>query len=209
MTKVILIPCCKLKKPGGKKIYERGICAPALLSMASGEALLNARRDLSNLLGLTPAPDLGSEGQNTIEYLPAYQRYGGNLYKEARLTNTDALWQSGGNVIIVSALYGLVTALEPIRDYDLEMKHMLPDNGRVYTWWKRRQLGVLVHEAMVQFGDATVYDLLSGDYRKALKPWPPDSLNARYCIFDERYSLLRSGSTHHRGMDVRRLLSGG
>ena len=112
-------------------------------------------------------------------------------------------------MLIVSALYGLVTALEPIRDYDLEMKGTLPNGGRVYTWWKQRRLGVLVHEAIEHFGHATVYDLLSGDYRKALELWPPPSLRAKRETFDEKYGPLRSGSTHHRGVDVRRLLSKG
>ncbi len=109
----------------------------------------------------------------------------------------------------MSALYGLVTALEPIRDYDLEMKCKLRNRGTVHNWWKQRRLGVLVHEAIEHFGQATMYDLLSGDYRKALEPWPPPSLRARRKTFDEKYGRLRSGSTHHRGLDVRRLLSGG
>ncbi len=206
MTNVILIPCCKIKKPYGETTYEVGVSAPALLSPASGQALLGARRDLSCVLGLAPAPDLGSEGGASIRYMSAYERYDGHLYKEARLTHEDALGCSGGQVLIVSALYGLVTALEPIRDYDLEMKSRLPNQGRVYTWWKQRRLGVLVHEAIEGFGETTVYDLLSGDYRKALKPWPPSSLRATYCTFDDKYGPLRSGSTHHRGLDVRRLL---
>lgn len=206
MTNVILIPCCKIKKSYGETTYEAGVSAPALLSPASRQTLLNARRDLSRLLGLAPGPDLGSESQSAIEYMPAYERYDGYLYQKARLTDADALGRSGGRVLIVSALYGLVTALEPIRNYDLEMKCRLPNQGRVYTWWKQRRLGVLVHEAIEDFGETTVYDLLSGDYRKALKPWPPSSLRAGYCTFDDKYGPLRSGSTRHRGMDVRRLL---
>lgn len=65
---------------------------------------------------------------------------------------------------------------------------------------------MLVREAIEHLSETTVYDLLSGDYRKALKPWPPSSLRAGYCTFDDKYGPLRSGSTHHRGMDVRRLL---
>ena len=206
MTNVILIPCCKRKRTGGDARYEASVSVPALLPPASGQALLGARRDLSCVLGLAPAPDLGSEGGGSIRYMPAYRRYQGRLYEKAQLTHEDALGHSGGQVLIVSALYGLVTALEPIRDYDLEMKCTLPNRRRVYTWWKERQLGLLVHEAIEHFGEATVYDLLSGDYRKALEPWPPSSLSARRVTYDDRYRPLRSGSTHHRGTDVRRLL---
>ncbi len=206
MTNVILIPCCKRKRTGGDARYEASVSVPTLLPPASGQALLDARRDLSHLLDLTPGPDLGSEGGGSIRYMPAYQRYQGRLYEKAQLTHEDALGRSGARVLIVSALYGLVTALEPIRKYDLEMKCTLPNDGRVYTWWKQRRLGVLVREAIEGFGETTVYDLLSGDYRKALKPWPPSSLRATYCTFDDKYGPLRSGSTHHRGLDVRRLL---
>ena len=206
MTNVILIPCCNIKKPYGETTYEADVSAPALLSPTSRQALLDARRDLSRLLGLAPGPDLGSKGGGSIRYMPAYQRYQGRLYEKAQLTHEDALGRSGARVLIVSALYGLVTALEPIRKYDLEMKCTLPNRRRVYTWWKQRQLGVLVLEAIEHFGEATVYDLLSGDYRKALEPWPPSSLSARRVTYDDRYRPLRSGSTHHRGTDVRRLL---
>ena len=206
MTNAILIPCCKIKKPYGETTYEAGVSAPALLSPASRQTLLDARKDLSRLLELAPGPDLGSESGRSIRYMPAYQRYQGRLYEKAQLTHEDALGRSGARVLIVSALYGLVTALEPIRKYDLEMKCTLPNDRRVYTWWKQRRLGVVVREAIEHFDEATVYDLLSGDYRKALKPWPPSSLRAGYCTFDDKYGPLRSGSTHHRGLDVRRLL---
>ena len=63
-----------------------------------------------------------------------------------------------------------------------------------------------MREAIEHFDEATVYDLLSGDYRKALAPWPPSSLSATRVTYDDVYGPLRSGSTHHRGLDVRRLL---
>ena len=96
MTNVILIPCCKIKKSYGETTYEAGVSAPALLPPASGQALLDARRDLSRLLGLAPGPDLGSESQSAIEYMPAYERYDGHLYKEARLTSP--IHRTGGSL---------------------------------------------------------------------------------------------------------------
>jgi hypothetical protein len=44
---------------------------------------------------------------------------------------------------------------------------------------------------------------------KALKPWPPSSLRARRRTFDDKYGPLKSGSTHHRDRNIRRLLAGG
>ncbi len=166
--------------------------------------LLRARADLSRLLDLAPGPDLGTEVQNAILYKAAYQRYDGNLYREARLTDADALGHSGGRVLIVSALYGLVTPLERIRDYDLEMSCRLPDGRKVYTWWKDRDLGAFVCEAAERLCVDTICDLLSGNYRKALLPWPPSTLRATYNLY--QYPGRGTGSIFDRGKDLRRLL---
>jgi cytoplasmic iron level regulating protein YaaA (DUF328/UPF0246 family) len=163
---------------------------------------------LGRFLGLLPGPDLGIEGQPSAPYLPAYERYDGGLYRAAQLTRDDALGLSVGQVLILSALYGLVTALEPIRYYNLQMEDKLPDGGKVHEFWRNRQLRELVQEAIEHLGATTVWDLLSSKYRKALSPWPPQTLRAVYRTNDDKYRPLKSGSNHHRGKDLRGLLDG-
>lgn len=204
MTRVILIPCSGRKRPGGGQRYTPENSAPTLLGPNSGQSLLKARYELCRILGLALGPDLGADQDAGVEYLAAFRRYDGNLYRRAHMTEEDAAGQRGPRVLIVSALYGLLTALEPIRHYNLAMSDKLPNGQRVANWWKQRCLGSLVLEALKNLGASEVHDLLSANYRQALSPWPGPCLPFAY--HGHEYRGLGSGSDYHRGEDLRRLL---
>lgn len=203
---VILIPCSSRKRRGGGPLSELGQTAPGLLSPESRERLLDARAGLCKLLDLARGPDLGLERASYIEFMAAYRRYDGNLYRQARLTAEDWAGGSDTQILIVSALYGLLTAVEPIRQYNLAMSNRLPNGRRVSGWWTERKLGEIVCETLDRLRADHVQDLLSEDYRQALSPWPPSDLKATYTPHD--YPGLGSGSNFHRGDDLRRLLKG-
>ncbi|MDH5647953.1 MAG: YaaA family protein, partial [Candidatus Heimdallarchaeota archaeon] len=98
--------------------------------------LMTSRKKLSVILNLPPGPDLGLVGQeNPIEFLPAYQRYNGIIYQESNFSSVYPKL-SAKNVIIISALYGVLDANELIRNYELKMDHTLPIGAKVKTWWK-------------------------------------------------------------------------
>ena len=203
MTIVILIPCSGRKRTNGNETYDPSVSASRLLSPTSGQALLRARADLSQLLHLPPGLDLGANARASVIYMDAYQRYDGNLYRRAQLTESDEL----GRVLIVSALYGLLTARERIRCYDLAMCDRLPNGRKVFDWWRDRKLGVFVHEVIGNLGATTLHDLLSQKYRRALSPWPPSLVQA---ICDcHNYPGRGSGSNFDRGDDLRHLLENG
>lgn len=205
--RVIVIPCSGRKHSGGGPAPLDAEWGLALLDPTSRRSLLEARAELGALLGLAPGPDLGGCANGTIEYLPAYRRYDGNLYRKARLTEADASGASAGRVLIVSALYGVLTLAEPIRDYDLAMPNAVPGATRkgVSGWWKERGLGRLLAEAIEALSAEDVHDLLSGNYRQALSAWPPPLSQGVYR--PHAYPGLGTGSDYYRGDDVRRLLS--
>jgi hypothetical protein len=204
---VILIACCKTKRPGGSAAYA----APALqayLPPAAWSELLQARRRLGELQGLIPGPDLGGAAGAPVRCLPAYERYAGQMYERADFRSLYPPAQ-GRKVLIVSALYGLLDAGDPIRDYDLMMAARLPNGPRLSRWWKEHGLADILEEALRALRPTVVHDLLSGDYHRALGQWPPASLRrGGVAVTAYEYPGKGTGSQCLRGDDLRRLLGG-
>ena len=168
---VVIIPCCSRKKPGGKSEFQSPGWLRSRLGPASAERPLGARRELAAHFDLQPGPDLGfAESGADARFLPASERYDGNMYRAADFCHTWPRSQ-GKQVLIVSALYGLLLADDPIREYDVGMHCHGPDGSRLHTWWKRQRLGRIVAECALSFLPTMIQDLLSGNYRKALAPW--------------------------------------
>jgi cytoplasmic iron level regulating protein YaaA (DUF328/UPF0246 family) len=164
---------------------------------------MEARLDLAKQLRLSPGPDLGfQEKSENISYLPAYQRYDGVIYQTGEVRQRYIGF--GGHLIILSALYGLLEASDTIRNYDLAMNDSLPMRTRVYTFWQKHGLREIIEEYYHACESATLHDLLSGNYRKALEPWPTLKIN-RYHPYN--YPGLRTASNYPRGGDLKRLLS--
>ena len=132
---LIVIACSKSKRKGGAGEYSPSPLAD-LLSEDRFRQLMKARKNISEILNLSPGPDLGtSAADEKILFLPAYQRYSGIVYKE---NDFDQVYPgiASRKVIIISALYGVLDASEFIRNYELKMDHKLPIGVRVTTWWK-------------------------------------------------------------------------
>jgi hypothetical protein len=85
--RVILIPCSG-RKIGGGSTLPASYVQPAL-GNESWTALCRARSALGDQLGLEPGPDLGNATGSQLQLLPAWQRYDGNLYRKAHLTEGD------------------------------------------------------------------------------------------------------------------------
>lgn len=205
---LILIACCKEKSFGGSPEYS-GSELEKHLSASTFNRLLSARKDLSRIKIISPGPDLGVEAaQGRILYRPAYLRYAGRVYERSHF---KSLYPAAKdlNIVIISALYGVVDANDPIRGYEAVMNETLPNHGKLSTWWKQQGLGKVVEEFILNVHPNRVHDLLSKDYRSALSPWPPVSLDAagiQYVPYD--YPGQGTGSLWHRGDDLKRLLLG-
>jgi hypothetical protein len=199
--RVILIPCSGRKRHGGSS--SEVIHVKNCLSADAQRALIESRIDLAELKGFEPGPDLGNETSSTIELLPAWQRYEGNLYRKASLTKADVS-RTDVSIFIISALFGVVSAQAGIRPYNLAMTDALPDGNKVMKFWRIRGLGSIVADLLRGVGAVEVHDFLSGSYRDVVDLSNQLPVGCEY--FPHSYPGLGSGSDYHRGMDLRRVL---
>jgi|GEM_PF-3864267 len=190
-----LISCSKKKLSGGDLEYHPSMKLQENLSPATYRKLMSLRRELALAFRYEPGLDLGfQEHTNNVRYMSAYLRYAGILYKEGSVTELYPQ-KRRFHLLIVSALYGIVDASDLIRDYDLHMKCKLPWGRQIKTWWKNNKLGNIVEEYISSVNPSKTDDLLFGDYRHALKPWPPTSLENQ---------VLRPGTPEPRFAEIYR-----
>lgn len=199
---LILIVCCGTKAPGGSPDYRPPEHLASTLGERNFQSLMDARRELAQMRKLESGLDLGfGEQAAGLSFQPAYLRYTGRVYQRSGLG--QLLPKANYQVLIISALYGLIEAGDLIRDYDLAMKCMLPQ-GKVQTWWKLHHLGDILSEYIWNTAPVIIHDLLSKDYREALKPWPRDFLQILYKRYE--YPGLGIGSLSRRGDDLKAIL---
>lgn len=176
------------------------------LPPAVAEGLLEWRRHLAQQFGFPEGEDLGSSRAAPVPLMPACFRYDGNLYRKIE----EALWsraaRSGSmEVVIVSALYGLLDLWEPIRYYNVAITDNVAPGLRLARWWSERGLGRLLAEYIEGSGASVVHDFLSGAYVEVADAL--EELGGPVKVYRHSYPGLGSGADHHRGWDVRKLLS--
>lgn len=201
---LILIACCQRKSSGGIQDFKQPMVLDSRLTSISIDKLMKARKDLANTLNLSPGFDLGfNQHTQELKFLPAYHRYTGNVYKSSQiaylLPQTTSL-----HVLIISALYGLLDSNDLIREYNVAMNDTLPSRTKLKTWWKHIGLGAIVQQCIQVINPSKIHDLLSGHYREALQPWPPDSLTPILEMYN--YPGQGTGSNWSRGKDLKDLL---
>jgi len=150
---VVLIPESTRKRPGGSPgpVGEDAIAAAL---PASGRAKLEGLRD--EVLKKIPP---GTVAQGKL--LPAYQRYDGNMY---RMIPREA-WDQ---VVIASALRGLVASRDPIPSYHLSMAESTPPFGKMNRWWHAAGLPDVLATYLTAVRPKAVVDLLSLEYRESV-----------------------------------------
>ena len=112
-------------------------------------SLLQARTELIEKLGIK---------LNWSETMPAYELYTGRLYKKVQQEN----WKKQKtDVIIVSALFGLLQHDELIPYYNVVMTDKIPGSDEIIsTYWLKHNLNQYIT-------NKTIVDLLFSQYRKA------------------------------------------
>lgn len=113
---LFVIPCCKWKQPNGNAV------PPPPLYMMANPAMLNARLQALQYAQGTINPagvEFNIPHPVPALYRPAWERYNGHFY---RVPTVKPLLQQSANIMIMSALYGLVLSQDLIQNYDLEMK---------------------------------------------------------------------------------------
>lgn len=134
------------------------VLEPAALARLTGVATSRAEEQRAGLRGLAGAPTL-----------PAHRRYDGVVHANAGLAGLDptrmAEDRPGIEVLIVSALLGVVGLGEPVPAYRLELTGSLPALGGLATFWRPR-LSRLLEQRLA---DRRVWDLLPGEHARV---WP-------------------------------------
>lgn len=203
---LVIIACSNRKQGGGVPGYAPSKQLSQGLSPGSFEELLNLRSQVVRCCEkpLPVGPDVGIPGaQANARYLSAYQRYTGIVYEAGSILKLYPN-QSHTQLLIISALYGLVDGDDLIQEYNLKMDDEV-SGQRLHTWWKRHKLMDIVEEYILSCKPVLVHDLLLINYQKALHPWPPESIRHLWRPLD--CSGLGQGSSYRRGKYLAALLS--
>ena len=115
---LIVIPCSGDKQEGQGDSPE-GTSILQSLPIALADELAQARRNVAARIAI-----------NESTLMPAWWRYNGVLYQNAREALRD-LMHAGAHIVILSAGYGAITATEPIDLYNEVLKP---------SWWPGRIL---------------------------------------------------------------------
>jgi len=196
---LIIIPCCGSKKQGGHSKYNSANSIFNYLSPDAQKHLLELRRQLFEYFNIESGPEIQSPIKPSTLYLDAFQRYTGThsqIYGRITRQSWDKLQKSGGlNLVIISALYGLLMFNEPIQDYNITMKNKI-GSSTLKTWWRKNGLGQILKDYVLNQDIKVVKNLLSIDYNDAIRG-TLQVLKIEHEILD--FSQFKSGSNAHRG----------
>lgn len=205
MKTLIIFACCNRKKSNGDKglRWRRKDSVVSRLPLEARQRLLESRLKLSRRFKHSDGKDLGGDQDAPVPLLRAFERYDGNLYR--RIENS--YWQQLAEVdhveiLIVSALYGLLIPFEPIRNYNLMMNTSIAPRFRLSRWWVDQGLDALLKEYVIYNRISEVHDFLSGSYAIITKPLLRTSIKVHH----KTYKGLGSGTDYHRGRDINNLL---
>jgi hypothetical protein len=191
MNELILIPCSGSKNPGGKKSVPGRKVTDQLNEMNSQE-LYRLRQQVAISFNINL-----KNGKNPDSELlkPAFNRYSGNLYLDKR----DDI-----DLVIVSALYGLIYWDEPIINYNVAMSDTVKPRCKLYNWWKQNRLECILATFLKNKKYNIVRSFLSGDYKKAI-PQIESEIDGHWLQYE--YPGLGSGGNYYRGKDVANVLN--
>ncbi|MHC1610869.1 MAG: peroxide stress protein YaaA [Candidatus Methanospirareceae archaeon] len=193
---LILIPCSGSKKSGGITEYSTKSSISNYLTSSSREHLLSLRRKLFEYFSIPFGQDVGYPNDGTIKYMEAYKRYAGNIYCQISFSSWEKLRETQNlDLVIVSALYGLLRYDEPIRHYDITMKDKI-GYQTLKTWWRNNGLCAILKDYIDENSISEVHNVLSKDYNEALRGCFID-MGAKHSHHD--FSEYKSGSNAHRG----------
>ncbi len=196
---LILIPCSGSKKSGGITKYNTNNSILNHLTDVSKEHLLSLRRRLFEYFPIPFGHEVGCSNDGTINYMEAYERYTGaysQIYRQISSSSWEKLRKSQNlDLVIVSALYGLVRFVEPIQKYNITMKHKI-EYQALKTWWRNNGLCAILKDYISSNGISEVHNVLSNDYDDALVGCFMD-VGVKY--ESHNFSKYKSGSNAHRG----------
>ena len=175
----ILLPPSEGKRPGGRgrPITARAASGPVAAARRGAldalQRLLAGDADCAASSLLLPAgvaaEALATNGRvQTARTMPALDRYAGVVYDGLAVDSLSAAARSlaARCVFVVSGLWGVVRGDEPIPDYRVPAKAVLPGIGIAGTYWRP----VLDAELPRLLGGGLIVDLRSSDYGAMWRP---------------------------------------
>lgn len=176
MRALLLLPPSEGKAAGGRgRPWAPGRMAhPGLdhlrvrVAAALAEHLASPEVDQARLLGVTGSTLLAATAADLTVLrsatMPAFRRYTGVVHAAADLATLSRTQRS--QVRIVSGLWGLVGADDPVPAYRLKMSASLPGLGKLSTAWR----AALTAELAVLARRRVVFDLLPQEHSAAWDP---------------------------------------
>jgi cytoplasmic iron level regulating protein YaaA (DUF328/UPF0246 family) len=156
---IVLIPESTRKRAGGSPDSSKGDSMDGALPAAERRELEALREKI-----LQESPRGSVDGGR---FMPAYQRFDGNMYR----TISPEAWEQRSpavEVVIASALRGLVASRDPIPAYHLSMAESTSPFGKLNRWWHNAGLPRILAAYLTAIRPKTVVDLLSLEYRESV-----------------------------------------
>ena len=125
--------------------------------------------------------------EQVIRPCAALRQYDGRLYNsDPRFREVVERHLESGrlDLYIISAGYGLVHALDPIRPYEAEMK------GRIATFWRDAGLTAVISELVRNSRSRRVFGFFAGP-----SDWSGDHAKYRYFFTEGVYEAVAMGAT--------------
>jgi cytoplasmic iron level regulating protein YaaA (DUF328/UPF0246 family) len=156
---VVLIPESTRKRKGGDPYTKMVDGFAEDLPKAEHDRLFALRAEVAS----SWKNDAARDG-----VMPAYRRFDGNMYRRIQ---EDAWEKRKGNVevLIASALYGLLASRDTIFAYPHSMAEATPPFGKLNRWWHGQGLPAILAAYVKNVRPKTVVDLLSHEYREAVE----------------------------------------
>lgn len=196
---LILIPCCGSKRKIGETEYNANNSIFYYLNSSFKEHLLNLRRRLFEYFSIPFGRDISQQDDGAIFYLEANKRYTGQysqIYRQISSNSWEKLRKTANlDLVIVSALYGLLRYDEPIRYYDKTMKNKI-GNKTLKAWWRNNDLCAILEDYVNRNNISEIHLVLSNDYSEAIKGCFID-MKVKSIHYD--FSEYKSGSNAYRG----------
>ncbi|MCX9011658.1 MAG: peroxide stress protein YaaA [Candidatus Methanoperedens sp.] len=178
---LILIPCSKQKnivpvQGNAQPLPDTQLLRYQLLQLIQQTPnLVNRQENQRGILNID-APVT----QSINFYVGQFYRVAGNVLHEVLSGQYPSI-----NVLIVSALYGLIELDENLSEYELQMGDRLNNGMKVYNFWQRVQLWQILQNYIIQNNITHVWSLL------------PDSMPdyPYHRIFNELWKQFRNTKT--------------
>ena len=159
MDIVVLIPESTRKASGGDPHAKPVDAFASALPAKVRDQLYALRAEVAGTWKNTAAKD---------GLMPAYLRYQGNMYRHI----PEEMWEKrkpGVEVLIASALYGIVASRDTVFAYPHSMAEATPPFGKLNRWWHDRGLPAILASYLEAVKPTTVVDLLSLEYRESVE----------------------------------------